>query len=387
MYPSYCTQYGCETNAHDGKTVTLAPGATSTVNVTASYIVPADGLLSATVSVTGAPAGTSDTVAFTTCPSGASTTSCQTFYGTPGSATSFILANGVWVVTPYYLASPFDNAVPGPSESVTITGGRTTTVSLSVAYRVPGTAAGSIDVTGAPANIPITSYTVVACPASAPLSVNNPSLECASEYSGPAGFGFGAADRTAKTANAQPVPVTIAPVTAGSATPASQAPAGYQGPASAPYDVYQITSLTPGKWLLYPGYQTELGSYTATVGTPVTVVAGHKVTHTLFVPYQHPMVGAVAGQVVVLDAPANGYEAGVEACTAIPTASSCPGEQEAFVASGGAYELDLAPGVWWLSGFVDEFGVLGQSQLVSAPRQVTVAAGSILTETFVVQGS
>ena len=33
VYPSYCTQFGCETNAPDGKAVTLVAGKTSTVNV------------------------------------------------------------------------------------------------------------------------------------------------------------------------------------------------------------------------------------------------------------------------------------------------------------------------------------------------------------------
>jgi hypothetical protein len=258
-YPSYCTQYGCETNAHDGKTVTLGAGQTSTVNVTASYAVPADGMLSATINLTGAPTGTSDTVAWTACPQSGSTTSCQTFYASPGIAEGILLPSGSWTVTAYYLASPFDNAVPRPTRTVTVSGGRTTNVSLSIPYRVPGTAAGSIDVLGVPAGVSITSYTVVACPA------------------------------------------------------------------SAPYNVYGITSLTPGKWLLYPGHETDLGSYMQSTGTPVTVVAGRTVTRTLDVVYQKPWVGAVTGQVVVLDAPANGFQSGAQACTALPTSTSCPG--------------------------------------------------------------
>jgi hypothetical protein len=373
VYPSYCTQYGCETDAHGGQTVTLEAGQTSTVDVTASYVVPADGMVSATVTAPGAPTGTSDTVAWTACPqSGTTTTSCQTFYGSPGIAESILLPSGTWTVTAYYLAAPFDNAVPGPVRTVTVSGGHTTDVTLVVPYQVPGTAAGSVDVTGVPAGVAITSYTVVACPASAPLVPNSPSLECASEYSGPGCYGFGAADRneTESAANAD-----------------SHAPVGFAGAATAPYNVYRISSLSAGKWLLYPGYATDLGSYVASTGTAVTVAAGRTVTKTLSVPYQKPTVGAVTGQVVVVDAPANGFESGAQACTAAPASTSCPGEQLAFSAQSGTYQLVLQPGTWWVSGFVQEFGATTESQLTSAPTEVKVAAGATITENFVVQGS
>lgn len=381
VYPSYCTQYGCEINAPDGKSVTLVAGKTSTVNVTSSYIVPNDGLLSATITLTGAPTGTTDTVAYQACPQGGSTNGCQTYYESPGVAEGIIFPTGTWTVTGYYLASPFDNAVPGSTKTVTILGGHTTDLALSVAYRAPGTAAGSIFVIGIPATVPITSYTVVACPASAPLNVNGSSLECASEYSGPGGYGYGAADRNEKTAanaNAGPNAASNA---------AARPPAGFAGPALAPYNVYKVTTLTPGKWLLYPGYQTELGSYMQSKGTPVTVVAGKTVTQNLLVTYQKPTVGAVVGTVVVIDAPSNGFNSGVQACTAIPTSTSCPGEQEAFAQQGGAYQLVLQPGSWWVSGFIQEFGAQSQNQIETPPRHVTVVAGSTVTENFVVNGS
>jgi hypothetical protein len=306
------------------------------------------------------------------CPTGGSATSCQTLYATPGIAENILVASGSWTVTAYYLASPFENGVPGPSKTVTVTGGHTTNVSLSVPYRTPGTAAGTIDVAGVPAGVSITSYTVVACPASAPLVANSPSLECASEYSGPAGEGFGAADRNESESSANAL---------------SRAPVGFAGAASAPYNVYKITSLTPGKWLLYAGYQTDLGSFVQSTGTQVTVAAGRTVTRTLVVPYQRPKVGAVTGQVVVLDAPSSGFQSGAQACTAAPTTTACPGEQLAYSEQGGTYQLVLQPGTWWVSGFVQEFGATSESQLTSTPVKVTVNAGQTITENFVVQGS
>jgi hypothetical protein len=63
------------------------------------------------------------------------------------------------------------------------------------------------------------------------------------------------------------------------------------------------------------------------------------------------------------------------------------GEQEAFSEQGGTYELVLQPGTWWVSGFVEEFGSASESQLTSAPQEVTVVAGSTITQNFVVQGT
>ena len=122
-------------------------------------------------------------------------------------------------------------------------------------------------------------------------------------------------------------------------------------------------------------------------GTPVNVVAGRTVMQNLLVTYQKPTVGAVVGTVVVIDAPANGFEAGVQACTAIPTSTSCPGEEEGFAQQGGTYQLVLQPGTWWVSGFVYEYGAQSQSQVETAPRKVTLVAGASVTENFVVVGS
>jgi hypothetical protein len=376
VYPSYCTEYGCETNTKAGKAVTLVAGGTSTVNVTTPFVVPNQGLLTPSVSVTGAPKGFSDTLAVKACPQ--SGTNCQTIYETPGFAPNLLLATGAWTLTGYYLASPFDNAVPGPSKTVTIVGGRNTSVTLSVPYRVPGTAAGSIAVIGIPKTVSILDYTLVACPASSPLTASGPSLECASEYSGASGYGYGAADRNESFAAAG----------TNAANAALRPPSGVVGVATAPYNVYQVTSLTPGKWLLYPGYQTVFGSFSVSAGTPITITAGKTVTHTLSVPYQKPAEGAVDGTVHAIGAPANGFQSGVQACSAAPTtAAPCPGEEQAYSQTDGTYQLVLPAGTWWVSGFIYENGIESQTEKTSAPRQVTVVAGATLTENFTVLGS
>ncbi len=343
VYPSYCTEFGCSTNAAAGKVLQLVSGHSTRANVRTPFIVPGQGLLSATVTVTGAPTGFSDPVGLAACQAG----SCQTFSNLGDGTITLQLAVGTWTVHGLYLAAPFDNAITGPSQTVTISGGRTTTVPLTVPYQVLGTASGTIRVTGNQQHIPVTSYTVSACPVA--VSGSSPS-PCIDEYSGPAGFGFGSSI-TSATADAK-------------------------GAARSSFDVYNISTLTPGTWTLYPGYGTALGAYTDPVGTNVTIVAGQTTSRLLTVPFQAPTVGVVTGEVVVIGAPANGSEAGVQACTAPPSGTSCAGELVASSQADGSYSLALPPGTWWLSGFVDIYTGVGFGESTSAPEQVTVVPGS-----------
>jgi len=72
------------------------------------------------------------------------------------------------------------------------------------------------------------------------------------------------------------------------------------------------------------------------------------------------------------------------ACTALPTGSTCPGEQDAYAQAGGAYSLVLAPGTWWVRGFVDVPGTSGLTQSTSSPVEVHLSAGQDAKENFVV---
>ena len=377
-YPGYCTEYGCAINAEAGTPVTLVAGGTAKADLTTPFLIPGEGLLSATVTVTGAPAGFDDEVAVTACPTG-TTDECQTFYPDEGidgvvppdvvDSVTVLLTAGSWTVTGMYLADPFDNAVPGPSQTVTVTGGDTTTVPLTVPYQVPGTAAGSITVTGRPTKDKVLDYTVLACPASAPYDGLEISPECASEYSGPAGSGSGGGVIVNPEGTAQTTARTAAKVGAG------RPPTPHREHAGSPFDAYQFTSLTPGAWILYAGYQTAFGSYLDPTGTTVTVTAGSTTNQVLSVPYQPVTVGAVVGQLDVVGAPPEGYQAGVEACTAPPTATSCSGEQAVFIETGSAYQLPLPPGTWWVAGFAQLF-TGNDDQFISAPRKVTVSVGA-----------
>ena len=169
---------------------------------------------------------------------------CNTFYGLSGNRYDMVLAAGQWSVKGFYLAEPYDNAVDGPNQIVTLAKKQTTNLFLSVPYQVPGTATGTITVNGLPAGVKVQSYTVLACPSSEPWNGGIPAPECVSEFSGPGGFGFGAADRgEAKSAN-----------------PSANPPAGFSGAAKTPINQYSLPTLTAGGWLLYAGYQTVFGS-------------------------------------------------------------------------------------------------------------------------------
>jgi hypothetical protein len=155
--------------------------------------------------------------------------------------------------------------------------------------------------------------------------------------------------------------------------------------ADAAVNSYELSTLTAGTWILYPGYQTEFGSATDPVGTRVTVTAGGTTDEDLSVPYQVPTVGAVTGSVDVVGAPEN-TQAGVEACTTAPTTKVCTDEQGTYINSDGTYQLTLTPGTWWVTGYVDLFDYNGPGldQTNATPVKVTVTAGTQTTEDFTV---
>ena len=176
-YPGYCAQSGCGFNAKKGVAVALTPGGSGTANVSTNFLLPGEALLTGTVSVTGAPTGFSDEVGVTACPAGGQSGAlsyCHTFYGLSGNRYTMVLDAGQWSVKGFYLAEPYDNAVDGPTQLVTLAKKQTTNLYLSVPYQVPGTATGSITVSGLPAGVKVESYTVLACPSSEPWTVGFP---------------------------------------------------------------------------------------------------------------------------------------------------------------------------------------------------------------------
>jgi len=372
-YPSYCTEFGCATNAQAGQTVTLTPGRRTHLNLTTPFIIPGSGLASGTLSITGAPTGFSAQLIVTACQTGSNDESCQEDYvGTSPSGTfTLLLADGPWQITASYLAPVFDNLISGPTEAITIQGGQTTTVNIAIPYQVLGTATGTIKVTGLPAGVRPTSYSVTACPTTVTPFTVFPSISCVTEYSGPGGFLYG--------------PTDVATLGRAAAKTAGKTPGKRVRSAGAKLNSYTLPTLTPGQWTLTPSYETGFGTFEATTSTTVSIAAGGTTRTTLSMPYQTPDDGLVTGVVNVVGAPLYDFQTEVRACSAPPT-GSCSGEQLTYVeSSDGSYQLLLAPGTWWVSGVVDVYGFgPNTTETVSPPREITVTAGSRTVERFTV---
>jgi hypothetical protein len=358
-YPGYCTEFGCATNPQAGQTVTLTSGRRTHLNLTTPFLTPSSGLAAGSVSVTGAPTGFSSQVVITACQTTTTGGFCQEDYvGTgPSSTFSLQLPNGTWQLTAAYLAPVFQNAISGPIQNITIQGGQTTTVNLTVAYQVLGTATGTIKVSGLPGGVHPTAYTVTACPAGIDPFTLFPSLSCVTEYSGPGGYLYGAADATRLGRSA------------------AKTPGKHIRAAGNRINSYNLPTLTPGQWTLTASYQTAFG-FGSSPGTQVTITAGGTTKTTLTVPYQTPDDGVVSGIVRVTGAPLFYYQAQVRACSA-PPAGTCTDEQDAYVNGDGTYQLPLPPGTWWVSGVVDVYGSgPNTTETVSPPQEVTVTAGT-----------
>ena len=197
-YPSYCTEFGCATDTQGGQSVTLTPGRRTHLNLTIPFITPGNGLATGTVSITGAPAGFSAQLGLTVCQTQSTGSSCQEafVFGRHGQHLRHAARDRDVGDHRDTLAAPFGNTIPGPTQAITIQGGQTTTVDLAVPYQVLGTAAGSIKVLGLPPGVRPTSYTVTACPATVTPFTYFPTLSCVTEYSGPGGYLYGAANAT-----------------------------------------------------------------------------------------------------------------------------------------------------------------------------------------------
>ena len=358
-YPGYCTEFGCATNPFVGEPVTTAAGQTSRVRLTTGFLVPPEGQLNATASVVGAPAGFNDPVGIEACQTG-QYGYCDASSGSGGGLSSLILPDGVWTVSAFYTVSPFGNAISGPSQTLIIQGGKIKTRSFVVAYQVLGTAEGTIDITGLPASVKVTSYSIYACP----LGQTN-FLSCVNEYSGAASYSYGAADPKSlgKTAHRGTLPKA----------------------AGAKINAYNLPTLTSGPWSIEVSYSTAFGYFSAPQPTIVNVAADKITTTTIKVPFQKPSSGIVKGTLTVVGI-GGGFQPVVRACNSVPVAGACSGEVDAQLGSNGTYQLQLPPGIWWVQGEVYVYSGFTTETLLSQAKEIGVVAGTQTKANFTVTG-
>ncbi len=357
VYAGFCSQFGCEINPH-GRRVQLRAGHTASAIVTTPFVLRGQGIVTGTVTVTGAPAGFTGIPGMEACQSGAPNT-CEVVEATPNYGLE--VPAGTWILTPGYLLPPFDNEVAGAPVTVSVPSGRVVTENLTVPYHPVGTAEGTIAISGLPSGVRVNAYTVLGCPGTLSTLPAVPSGECVNEYSGSGGYTFGAADPARTARITRPRTSTTLPALAG-------------------YDRYLLPSLPTGTWTLFPGYQTAYGAFTSPTGTVVTVTKGTTTNQSLALAYQPPSEGLVAGHVYAVGVPGSGFSTEVEACSSPPSSLFCNGESSTYTDASGHYDLALTPGTWWVSALLYYEG----GSATSAPRMVTVTAGQRVGASFTV---
>ena len=179
------TKFG-RTIATKGTTVSVVSGTTRTVNLTTPYLPPQSGLISGPASVTSAPPGFNDEVGVFACKGSTVSLTCASFQETSvnGSSYQLALAAGTWTLAMFYYPQPYGGLQLGPARTVTVVGGKTASLPLSIAYEAPGTARGLVTVSGAPGSVRVLTYSVLACPAGSPYDGNAFDPQCAGETSG-----------------------------------------------------------------------------------------------------------------------------------------------------------------------------------------------------------
>jgi len=363
-YPGYCTQFGCSTGAASPKPVVTTAGKTTKVKLSTPYQVPPVGILSATVNVSGAPAGFAPPTGIEACQVVGFGTTCEgvSNYG-PGPLT-MQLNDGLWELAGFYTVAPFDNAITGPIELVNIQGGQVTSLVFDVPYQVLGAVTGTIKVAGLPGGVHPTGYALTACPNGNPVTDLFLGLSCVFESSGTVGYTYGAAHLKQFGRTARRAPLKRA--------------------GGAKLNSFDLPNLPPGTWTLYPSYTTKYGSFGSNSATTVVVTAGGSTRVKVVTPYQAPQLGLVTGTLKLVNSP-NGFAQGqIRACSAAPTATSCNNEVDATPGPNGAYQLQLPAGSWWVQGESWLYGGQTTQLVTSAATQLSVSAGVHYKANFVV---
>jgi hypothetical protein len=232
LYVGYETAFGLTVDP-TGTTVTLHAGKTTTADLSVHYVVPTNGLIEGTVTVTGAPKGTSMLVGAGGCPdkSGISTLCPSPTYTLTGTGGTYQLAvpAGKWLIAGFYELAPFGGQFLSATHVEEVTRGSILHLNLTIPYVKPATATATVKVTGVPSGTSVEEIGMLVCPTSTPYHGTVEPIECS--------------------------------FTSGT-----------------PGTTLSIDTLPPGKFLVYPGYLTATSSLISTTGTPVTLVSG-KTSH------------------------------------------------------------------------------------------------------------
>jgi hypothetical protein len=241
LYPGYTTAYGPYASKV-GIPVKVTSGGDARSNVSVAYHKPTEGLLTGTVTVTGAPKGFGGYIGVGGCPAGSSSgkicASPQYSLGNQNGGTyQLSLSGGSWKLAPFYEFEGYSGQFLGASSTVQITAGKTITRNFTLRYIPPATVIGKVNVKNVPTGLVIDDTLVLACPSAYPF-------------------------------NGTAIPQVC--VLTGAALGSD----------------YSLTTLPPGSWLMYPGYQTNETEYLSAQGARVTLTSNRVATRNLTVAYQ-----------------------------------------------------------------------------------------------------
>lgn len=370
LYPTYETEFG--QSVGKAVSVMVVSGTTRTVNLTTPFLPPPGGIVSGSVKVSSFPARSGDPVGVLACKGSTVSFSCAGLEENPvssdGASYRMPLKTGTWTLAAFYEPEPYGGLQYGPTKTVRVVAGKTTTLPLSMVFIQPGAVGGKVTVSGLPDGVNILNYSVLACPAESPFDGNALDPECAGETSGVITSPLlGELGANTKIAGGRSV----------------------RAASSSTSGTYSMP-LPPGKWLLYPGYSSGFGPIVSASGTPVTVTTDKTSTGNLAVAYQAPTNGLISGTTSLLDAPTTiaelglGGVAGVEACPS-PTSTSPDGlcsNVTMSISPNGDYQLAVPAGTWWISELYWYLVPLGGGASTSDPiaggpaQKVVVTAGT-----------
>jgi hypothetical protein len=275
-----------------------------------SSCAPKNGTVTGSVKIFGKPAGFHPAVLGAQACPGSVSTPCSNPVSTLAKkkAFSLSLAAGSWTLFGFYQITSGGAIFVGAPAGVNVPAGGTINVNLTVFYVKPAKLAGTITVTGASANDPITTLTVVVCPSSVVFSGGTVPNGC--------------------------VTGSTTPSTAGGSTGS-----------------YLVKNLAPGSWTAYPGFCALSGCVTHTGDSQTaTLKAGKKTILNLSTSFLESGQALLYGTVTVILAP-SGFTAtlGAHAC-------QLGGTCQDATAVNGKYATILtnvvpAVGTWSVQGF------------------------------------
>ena len=273
-----------------------AVGASSARTTTAPA---ADGTVSGTVTVTGAPKNFTAYVGVAACV-GSTPGACPNPQYSLASQSSYsmTLAAGTWSIQGFYELGAFSGPFLGQATTVTVAANSSQTLNFTIAYSQPGVVHAHIGVANVPTGTTLAPIGALACPVYAPYTSGDQPLECTQSGGPQASF----------------------------------------------------PTLPPGRWLIYPTYGSRFGTTVLTPATPVTVKAKHTTRIRVTAPYAPPTNGEIRGTATLVSSPtSNAPSLGVVACPGTRITASCVANspfQSSASGTNGQYSIIAAAGRW-----------------------------------------